>query len=214
VEDQPIRWRAGRHSPGARQRFVTWEDARVAISNDLHADIEEILVPESMLHARIGELAASIAGDYQGKQLLLVGILKGAVLFLGDLARQVKLPLELDFMAISSYGDATESSGVVRILKDLDAPIEGKHVLVVEDIVDSGLTLRYLLESLERRNPASLRVCTLLDKEKERNKPLELAYTGFTIPDRFVVGYGLDYAQRYRNLPYIGVLKPSVYTGD
>ena len=185
----------------------------MAISNDLHADIEEILVPEAMLRARIGELAAAIAGDYQGKQLLLVGILKGAVLFLGDLARQLEMPLELDFMAISSYGDATESSGVVRILKDLDEPIEGKHVLVVEDIVDSGLTLRYLLQSLERRNPASLRVCALLDKEKVQNKPLELAYIGFTIPDRFVVGYGLDYAQRYRNLPYIGVLKPSIYTG-
>jgi hypoxanthine phosphoribosyltransferase len=207
---QPLAWHASRHSPAyASAGFLG--RVRVAISVDQHADIEEILVPEVMLRARIGELAAAIMGDYQGKPLLLVGILKGAVLFLGDLARSLDMPLEMDFMAVSSYGDATESSGVVRILKDLDEPIEGKHVLVVEDIVDSGLTLRYLLQNLERRNPASVRVCALLDKEKVQDKPLELAYIGFTIPDRFVVGYGLDFAQRYRNLPYIGVLKPSVY---
>jgi hypoxanthine phosphoribosyltransferase len=183
-------------------------------SGDLHADIEEVLIPAGKLQARIAELAQAITEDYRDKDLLLVGILKGAVLFMADLARILELPLEMDYMAISSYGNTTESSGVVRILKDLDDPIEGKHVLVVEDIVDSGLTLRYLLELLERRNPASVRVCALLDKEKVQNKPLQLAYIGFTIPDRFVVGYGLDYAQKYRNLPYIGVLKPTVYTGE
>ncbi len=137
-------------------------------------------------------------------------------MFMADLARQLAMPLDMDFMAITSYGNSTESSGVVRILKDLDEPIEGKHVLIVEDIIDTGLTLRYLMENLERRNPASLAVCTLLDKEKarDRDKVIEPAYIGFQIPDRFVVGYGLDYAQKYRNLPYIGVLKPSVYQGE
>ncbi len=182
------------------------------MAGSIHADIEEVLITEERLRARIAEMARAVERDYHGKDLLLVGILRGAVLFMGDLARMLDMPLEMDFMAISSYGNATESSGVVRILKDLDAPIEGKHVLVAEDIVDSGLTLRYLVEVLAARNPASLRVCALLDKEKAANKPLELAYIGFSIPDRFVVGYGLDYAQKYRNLPYIGVLKPSVYT--
>ncbi len=183
-------------------------------SSDIHHDIEEILIAEPVLRARVEELAHAIAEDYAAKDLLLVGILKGAILFMVDLARALELPLEMDFMAVSSYGNSTESSGVVRILKDLEHSITGKHVLVVEDIVDSGLTLRYLLENLERRHPASLRVCALLDKEKVQDKPLELAYIGFTIPDRFVVGYGLDYAQKYRNLPYIGVLKPSVYAED
>src|SRR5262249_44919074 len=146
-----------------------------------------------------------------GKDLLLVGVLKGAAMFLVDLARCISMPVEMDFMATSSYGSSTESSGVVRILKDLDAPIDGKHVLVVEDIIDSGLTLRYLLDLLQKRTPASLRVCALLDKGKAADSGIEPAYMGFTIPDRFVVGYGLDYAQKYRNLPYIGVLKPRVY---
>lgn len=181
------------------------------ISPDLHGDIEDILIPEAKLQARVAALAGAITADYRGKDLLLVGILKGAILFMADLTRQIEIPLEMDFMAISSYGNSTESSGVVRILKDLDGSIEGKHVLVVEDIVDSGLTLRYLLEYLARRNPASLRVCALLDKEKVHDKSPQLAYIGFTIADRFVVGYGLDYAQKFRNLRYIGVLKPSVY---
>jgi hypoxanthine phosphoribosyltransferase len=181
------------------------------MTSGLHADIEEVLIGQDALWARIEELARAIGQDYAGKDLLLVGILRGAILFIADLARALDMPLEMDFMAISSYGSATESSGVVRILKDLDAPIEGKHVLLVEDIVDSGLTLHYLEEMLAARNPASLRICALLDKQKAQHKPMELAYIGFTIPDRFVVGYGLDYAQKYRNLPYIGVLKPSIY---
>jgi hypoxanthine phosphoribosyltransferase len=178
----------------------------------MHNDIEEILISEEVLQARIASLASAIAQDYKSKDLLLLGILKGAIMFMVDLSRHLSMPLEIDFMAISSYGDATESSGVVRILKDLDKPIAGKHVLIVEDIIDTGLTLRYLMENLERRNPASLTVCALLDKKKAAEKIVEPAYLGFTIPDRFVVGYGLDYAQKYRNLPYIGVLKPSVYS--
>jgi hypoxanthine phosphoribosyltransferase len=180
----------------------------------MHDDIEEILIPEDALRARIQVLAELVARDYAGKDLLLVGVLKGAAIFMVDLARGISIPLEMDFMAISSYGASTQSSGVVRILKDLDASIDDKHVLVVEDIVDSGLTLRYLLELLENRKPASLRVCALLDKGKAAGSGITTDYLGFTIPDRFVVGYGLDYAQKYRNLPYIGVLRPSVYASS
>lgn len=177
----------------------------------MHEDIEQILISGDELRARTAELASEITAYYRGRGLLLVGILKGAVMFLVDLARALDLPVEIDFMAISSYGNSTESTGVVRILKDLDDPIEGKDVLIVEDIIDSGLTLQYLLDILAKRNPGSLRVCALLDKEKPRAKVLDPQYVGFHIPDRFVVGYGLDYAQFYRNLPYIGVLKESVY---
>lgn len=180
----------------------------------MHHDIEEILLPTEILQTKIAALGAQITQDYKGKPLLLLGTLKGAVPFIADLARAIDLPLELDYMAISSYGNATSSSGVVRILKDLEGPIENKHVLIVEDIIDSGLTLHYLMEVLRQRRPLSLRVCTLLDKERERVKPVKSDYTGFTIPDRFVVGYGLDYAQQYRNLPYVGVLKPAVYQVD
>jgi hypoxanthine phosphoribosyltransferase len=180
----------------------------------MHQDIEEILLSTEVIQAKVAELGARITEDYQGKSVLLLGTLKGAVPFIADLARAIDLPLELDYMAISSYGNSTQSSGVVRILKDLEGPIENKHVLIVEDIIDSGLTLHYLMEILRQRRPLSLRVCTLLDKERERVKPVKSDYTGFTIPDRFVVGYGLDYAQRYRNLPYIGILKPEVYQGD
>ncbi len=179
----------------------------------MHDDIEEILISEPVLQARIASLAAAIQEDYAGRDLLLVGILRGGVMFMADLARQLDMPLEMDFMATSSYGNATESSGVVRILKDLDTSVEGRHILIVEDIIDSGLTLKYLMENLARRNPASIAVCALLDKEKPHGEDIiQPQYTGFSIPDRFVVGYGLDYAQKYRNLPYIGVLKPSVYT--
>src|SRR5260221_5090299 len=185
------------------------------MSNDrevnMHDDIAEILVTEEEIRAKITELGEQITRDYQDKNLQLLGILKGAVPFIGDLARAINLPLEIDYMAISSYGNSTQSSGVVRILKDLESPLEQKHVLIVEDIVDSGLTLHYLTDVLRQRRPMSLRICTLLDKGRERVKAVELDYTGFQIPDRFVVGYGLDYAQRYRNLPYIGILKPSVY---
>jgi hypoxanthine phosphoribosyltransferase len=180
----------------------------------MHEDIEEILLSTEVIQAKVRALGIRITADYQGKPLLLLGTLKGAVPFIADLARAINLPLELDYMAISSYGNSTQSSGVVRILKDLEGPIENKHVLIVEDIIDSGLTLHYLMEVLRQRRPLSLRVCTLLDKKRARVKPVTSDYTAFTIADRFVVGYGLDYAQHYRNLPYIGILKPAVYEAD
>jgi hypoxanthine phosphoribosyltransferase len=180
----------------------------------MHEDIAEILITEKEIRARVAELGEQITRDYSGKNLLLLGTLKGAVPFIGDLARAIYLPLEIDYMAISSYGNTTHSSGVVRILKDLEGPIDQKHLLIVEDIVDSGLTLHYLMGVLKQRKPLSLLVCALLDKGRERVKTVTLDYIGFQIPDRFVVGYGLDYAQRYRNLPYIGVLKPSVYSEE
>jgi hypoxanthine phosphoribosyltransferase len=177
----------------------------------MHEDIAEVLLSSEIILAKVKELGKLITAHYKDKNLLLLGTLKGAVPFIADLARAIDLPLEIDYMAISSYGNSTESSGVVRILKDLEGPVQQKNVLIVEDIVDSGQTLHYLMDVLRQRRPMSLRVCTLLDKGRERVKPVELDYTGFQIPDRFVVGYGLDYAQRYRNLPYIGILKPSVY---
>ena len=171
-------------------------------------DIQSVLITEDELKAKIKELAARIRADYEGKDLVLVGVLKGAVMFMVDLARAVQLPLEVDFMAVSSYGASTESSGVVRIIKDLDSSIEGRDILVVEDIVDTGLTLKYIKDNLLTREPASLRICALLNKLKERKADVEIDYVGFELPDRFVVGYGLDYAENYRNLPFIGVLKP------
>jgi len=171
----------------------------------------EVLIPTDKITARVKEIGAQIERDYQGKDLVLLGVLKGSYIFISDLARAIDLPLAVDFIGLSSYGEATESSGVVRILKDLEGPVQHKNVLIVEDIVDSGQTLHYLMDVLRQRKPLSLRVCALLDKGRERVKPVKLDYTGFAIPDRFVVGYGLDYAQRYRNLPYIGILKPSVY---
>jgi hypoxanthine phosphoribosyltransferase len=180
----------------------------------MHKDIAEILIPEEQLHAKIAELGEQITRDYSSKNLLLLGTLKGAVPFIADLARAIELPLEIDYMAVASYGDATQSSGIVRIIKDLEGPIDQKHVLIIEDIIDSGLTLSYLVDMLRRRNPLSLRICTLLNKERERVKAIPVDYQGFSIPDKFVVGYGLDYAQRYRNLPYIGILKPVVYEGQ
>ena len=180
----------------------------------MQEDIEEILLTSEQIQAKVIELGERLTADYQGKNLLLLGTLKGAVPFIADLARAIKLPLEIDYMAVSSYGNATQSSGVVRILKDLEGPIDQKHVLIVEDIVDSGLTLHYQMDVLRQRRPLSLHVCTLLDKRRERIKAVKLDYTGFRIPNRFVVGYGLDYAQRYRNLPYVGILKPSIYQED
>ncbi len=177
----------------------------------MHEDITEILITEEEILNKVAELGKQITEDYRGKYLLLLGTLKGAVPFIADLARAIELPVEIDYMAISSYGNSTQSSGVVRILKDLEGPLDQKHVLIVEDIVDSGLTLHYLMEVLRQRRPLSLRVCSLLDKGRERVKAAKLDYTGFRIADRFVVGYGLDYAQRYRNLPYIGILKPTIY---
>ncbi len=177
----------------------------------MHNDIESILLSREQLHEKVLQLAAEITEDYRGKDLLAVCILKGSIIFFSDLIRAIELPLETDFVAISSYGHSTSSSGVVRILKDLDQNIQDRHVLVVEDIIDSGLTLKYLLENLSSRKPKSLHVCTLLDKPERRTVEIETAYNGFSIPDRFVVGYGLDYAEKYRNLPYIGVLKPEIY---
>src|SRR5947209_8230352 len=169
--------------------------------------IGEILVQADDLQHRGRELGAEISRDYADRNPILVGVLKGAVFFLSDLMRQIEVPCEVDFMAVASYGSATDSSGVVRILKDLDAAIEGRHVLIVEDIVDSGLTLQYLLRNLGARNPASIEVCALLTKPDRRKVELEPRYVGFEIPNRFVVGYGLDHGERYRNLPYVAVLK-------
>jgi len=168
--------------------------------------IGEILVSEEDLQRRVSELAEEISRDYAGRDLLLVGVLKGAVFFVSDLMRQLEVPVEVDFMAVASYGSATKSSGVVRILKDLDAAIEGRDVLIVEDIVDSGLTLQYLMRNLGSRNPRTLEVCALLTKPERRKVDLPTRYVGFEIPDRFVVGYGLDYAERHRNLPFVAVL--------
>ncbi|MEA2294818.1 MAG: hypoxanthine phosphoribosyltransferase [Solirubrobacteraceae bacterium] len=170
--------------------------------------IGEILVQPDDLRHRVAALGAEITRDYVGKDLLLVGVLKGAVFFLADLMRHIDVPCEVDFMAVASYGSATESSGVVRILKDLDTAIEGRDVLIVEDIVDSGLTLQYLLRSLETRRPASLEVCALLTKPSRRAVDLPARYIGFEIPDKFAIGYGLDHAEKYRNLPYVAALSP------
>ncbi|MDH7482411.1 MAG: hypoxanthine phosphoribosyltransferase [Armatimonadota bacterium] len=176
-------------------------------------DIAEILISEEQIAARVAELGRKISEDYLGKELVLVGILKGAVVFLADLMRQISIPLLVDFVAISSYGPSTRSSGVVKILKDLDESVENKHVLIVEDIIDTGLTLKlsYLKDNLERRKAASVKICTLLDKPARRQVDIEPDYKGFTIPDKFVVGYGLDFGGLYRNLPFIGVLKEEIF---
>ena len=179
----------------------------------LEHDIQEILFSEDQLKARVAEIARQIEQDYAGKEIMLISVLRGSFIFMADLCRAIRLPCTLDFMAVSSYGKGTTSSGQVQITKDLSEDITGRHVIVVEDILDSGNTLSYLLKILENRHPASIRLCTLLDKPERRVKPVEVHYTGFSIPDAFVVGYGLDYAERYRNLPYIGVLKPEVYGG-
>src|SRR5438876_6993012 len=174
-------------------------------------DVGEILLTAEQIAAMVAQLGRRIAADYQGKDLVLVSILKGALPFLADLMRATQIPLALDFLEVSSYGAETEPSGVVRILKDLAQPIEGRDVVVVEDILDTGHTLSYVLEHLRGQRPASLRLCVLLDKPARRVIPVEIDYRGFEIPDKFVVGYGLDYAERYRNLPFVGVLKPEVY---
>lgn len=167
----------------------------------------KVLLSEEEVAAKIKEVAARISHDYAGKSLHLICVLKGGVFFTCELAKRITVPVSLDFMSVSSYGDDTKSSGVVRIVKDLDQPLEGKHVLIVEDIIDSGRTLSYLIEILKQRNPESIRLCTLLDKPERRVKPVKVEYSCFNIPDEFVVGYGLDYAQKYRNLPFIGVVE-------
>jgi hypoxanthine phosphoribosyltransferase len=179
----------------------------------IHDDVEEILLDSDAVANRVAELGAQMSADYAGRDPVLVSVLKGALVFLADLMRAMDTPASIDFMEVSSYGAATESSGQVRILKDLSKPIEGRDVIVVEDIIDTGLTLNYLLGYLADRQPASIKICCLLDKPARRLAEIDIDYIGFTIPDRFVIGYGLDYDERYRNLPYIGVLKPSVYGG-
>ena len=179
----------------------------------LEKAIQEVLFSEEELAKRVEEIAKEIEKDYQGKEIMLISVLRGSFVFMADLCRRIDLPCVIDFMSVSSYGKGTSSSGQVQITKDLSSDISGKHIIVVEDILDSGNTLSYLLKLLEQRNPASIRLCTLLDKPDRRVKHVEVHYSGFTIPDAFGVGYGLDYAEEYRNLPYIGILKPEVYGG-
>ena len=183
-------------------------------ATELERAVTEVLIDREALQRRIRELGEEISTDYTGRDLLLVGVLKGAVFFMADLMRNLTIPCEIDFMAISSYGDSTDSSGVVRILKDLDINIEGRDVLVVEDIIDSGLTLSYLMRNLEARAPASLEICALLTKPERREIDVPVRYVGFEIPNRFVIGYGLDFAERYRNLPYVGVLDPALAAAE
>src|ERR671919_627354 len=180
----------------------------------VHEDIDEVLVSQEEIQDKISALAKQITDDYRGKDLLLIGVLKGAFVFMSDLARSIQLPVEFDFMAVSSYGSSKKSPGVVRILKDLDYEITGRHVLLVEDIIDSGLTISYLLRYLEARGPASLTICSLFWKRGEQAVELDVKYPGFELAPVFVVGYGLDYSEKYRNLPYIGVLKQSAYRAD
>jgi hypoxanthine phosphoribosyltransferase len=178
---------------------------------ELHPDISHLILSEDQVRTRVRELGAQISADYADEPVLLIAVLRGAAIFVADLARAISSPVELDFMAVSSYGSSTKSSGVVRILKDLDETIEGRNVLVCEDILDTGLTLKYLLKNLASRQPRSLEVVALLSKDGKQRVPISCKYVGFDIPDEFVVGYGLDYAERYRNLPYVGVLKPEIY---
>lgn len=179
----------------------------------LEQAIQEVLFSEEQLDRRVREIASEIEKDYEGKEIMLISVLRGSFVFMADLCRRIDLPCTVDFMSVSSYGSGTKSSGQVQITKDLSSDITGKHIIVVEDILDSGNTLSYLLKLLEQRNPASIRLCTLLNKPERRVKHVDVHYSGFDIPDAFVVGYGLDYAEEYRNLPYIGILKPEVYGG-
>lgn len=178
----------------------------------LEKDILEILFSEAQLKTRVQEIGTEIQRDYAGKEIMLISVLRGSFVFMADLCRCIDLSCTLDFMSVSSYGKGTKSSGQVQITKDLSEDISGRHIIVVEDILDSGNTLSYLLRILQQRNPASIRLCTLLDKPDRRTKPIHADYAGFQIPDAFVVGYGLDYAEKYRNLPYIGILKPEMYS--
>lgn len=179
--------------------------------NSITNDIKETLYSEEQILKRVREISKDISKDYAGKDLLIVGILKGSVIFTSDLAKNIEIPCSLDFMAVSSYGSSTESSGVIKILKDLDEDIEGKHVLIVEDIVDTGITLSYLLEYLNVRKAASIEIVALLNKKARRKANIKVKYIGFDIPDEFIVGYGMDYSEKYRNLPFIGILKREIY---
>lgn len=180
----------------------------------MHEHVESILYSEEQLRQRVKELGAQITADYAGKEPVLASVLRGSYIFMADLTRAIDLPVTVDFMAVSSYGAGTKSSGQVEIKKDLSDSIEGRDLIIVEDILDSGNTLFYLMEILKARKPASIRICTLMDKPERRTQPITADYVGFEIPDAFVVGYGLDYAEKYRNLPYVGILKPSVYGGE
>ena len=179
----------------------------------MHKDVEQILYTEEELRQRVKELGCQITADYAGREPLLISVLRGAYIFMADLTRSINLDVRVDFMSVSSYGAGTVSSGQVEIKKDLSASIEGKDLIIVEDILDSGNTLYYLMDVLRARKPASIRICTLMDKPERRTKPIKADYVGFTIPDAFIVGYGLDYDEKYRNLPYVGVLKSCVYSG-
>ena len=181
---------------------------------DVHEDIESVILSEEDIEAIVKRMGGEISRDYDGKNPLIIAVLRGAFVFTADLRRSITIPCEVDFMAVSSYGDGIKSSGVVRIVKDLDTKIEGRHVIIAEDILDSGLTLKYLMRVLESRKPASIQIATLLRKKTEVQAPVDCAYVGFECPNEFIVGYGLDYAENYRNLPYIGVLKPEVYQGN
>ena len=180
----------------------------------MHQDVERILFTQEELARRVGELGEQITADYAGKEVAVASVLRGSYIFMADLTRAIQLPITVDFMAVSSYGSGTVSSGQVEIKKDLSDSIEGKDLIIVEDILDSGNTLYYLMDVLRARKPASIRICTLLDKPERRSKPIAADYVGFSIPDAFVVGYGLDYDEKYRNLPYVGVLKPEIYEGE
>lgn len=177
----------------------------------MNKDVKEILLSEETLHERIKEMGAQISKDYEGRELILLGILKGSVVFMSDLMKCITIPCKMDFMAVSSYGDSTKSSGIVKIIKDLDYEIKNKDILIVEDIIDSGITLKYLMKYLGARNPRSLEISCLLNKPDRRKEELDVKYLGFDVPDYFLVGFGLDYAEHYRNLPYVGILKESVY---
>lgn len=174
-------------------------------------DIERVLISEEEIAAKVNEIGAQISKDYAGKDPIIISVLKGSFMFMADLVRAITIPCVVDFMSVSSYGAGTKSSGEVKIVKDFDNSIDGRHVIIVEDILDSGRTLSYLMKNLEARGAASIALCTFLDKPERRVVPVEVAYSGFCVPDSFIVGYGLDYDQKYRNLPYVGVLKPSVY---
>ena len=183
------------------------------MNDNMKEDVLRVLLSEDEIREKVRELGGKITADYKNSNLMLVTVLKGAVVFLADLMRQIDVPAEIDFMVVSSYGSGVKSSGVVKIVKDLDVPLAGKDILIVEDILDSGLTLSYIKELLESRGPRSIRIATLLDKPSRRKVDLQADYIGFSVPDEFVIGYGLDYDEKYRNLPYIGILKPEVYSG-
>ena len=202
----PVIISAGNRS--ARALFRQERNASIAMTND----ILKVLISQQELHKKVEELGAQISRDYAGKNLMMVSVLKGSVVFMADLMRAVTVPCEIDFMSVSSYGPGVKTSGVVKIVKDLDIDLKNRDLLIVEDILDSGMTLNYIKNMLEQRGTRSIKICTLLDKPERRQVDLQADYSGFSVPDEFVVGYGLDFAERYRNLPYVGVLKPSVYS--